>query len=383
MKVLEVIPRFNPRHGGGVNVAYNYSKFLARRGHQVTLVTTDIEFPEDFANTLRAEGVEVIPFHARFDLALFIYSPSINGWLKKNLEKYDIVHLNGARTYQNNCVRRYARRFDKRWVMQAHGSIEHIVSRRAIKVLYDLVWGRKVLRETARFIALTETEKMAHERMNISREKVDIIPNGIDPEMLTKIPGQGGFKEAHHIQGKMVLYLGRMHPSKGIEVLIEGYAKMIAAGTDATLVLAGPDDGHLTILKELAKRLGVAESMIVPGLLSEEMKLMALRDAEVFVTPRFYGYPITFLEAMACGTPIITSGVGDVISDLDGNYGKVVKFESEAFSTAMAEVINDDDLRSKLSDNAEKRIRQLTWDVLVENAERTYSAALGLDPDRM
>ena len=85
MKILQVIPRFNPILGGGVNVVYNTSKALAKRGHKITIISTKCNFNQETANEIGKHGVEVIPFDYLFDLHLFIPSPSIKKWLTENI----------------------------------------------------------------------------------------------------------------------------------------------------------------------------------------------------------------------------------------------------------------------------------------------------------
>ncbi|MEA3437820.1 MAG: glycosyltransferase, partial [Thermodesulfobacteriota bacterium] len=144
MKILQVIPRFNPALGGGVNVVYNISKFMARRGHDVTIITTNYKFDIGYSKIIGKEGVEVIPFDYLFNLHLFIPSPTMKNWLFKNIKKYDIIHLNGARAYQNNIIYKYAIKYDVPYVLQTHGSILRIIEIQRLKRLYDIIWGYKL-----------------------------------------------------------------------------------------------------------------------------------------------------------------------------------------------------------------------------------------------
>jgi glycogen synthase len=88
MKILQVIPFFSPKFGGSLTVAYDLSKELAKRNHEVTIITTDFEFDQEYADKIRAEGVTLIVFHCVANFGLFLYSPSIKVWLEKNLKEF-------------------------------------------------------------------------------------------------------------------------------------------------------------------------------------------------------------------------------------------------------------------------------------------------------
>ncbi len=118
---------------------YHLSHWLARKGHEVTIITTDYRYDQDYARSLR--NVEVIPFKRISNLGLFLYSPGIKGWLRSNISKYDIVHLHNFRSYQNTVVSTYAKKHGIPYLVQPHGSLPRMVEKEGLKQLYDRVWG--------------------------------------------------------------------------------------------------------------------------------------------------------------------------------------------------------------------------------------------------
>ncbi len=378
MKVLQVIPRFNPKHGGGVDVVYNISKFLSRRGHKVTVITTDYEFDEKFANTLREEGVEVIPFNYLFNYCLFIPSPDMKKWVAKHIRNYDVIHLNGARSYQNNVVCKYAIRYGIPYILQAHGSVLRIVSRKKIKLAYDICWGRKIFRNVSKCIALSESEKEAYKLAGIAESKVEIVPNGVDTSKFKNLPERGNFRRKYNLENKkLILYLGRLHESKGIDLLPEMFSKLSSRLNDVCLVFVGPDDGYGKVIKDRVNSLKISDKTLFTGLVSEEEKLMALVDGDVFVTPRFYGFPIAFLEAWACGLPVVTTNSGDYLKWIDGYVGKISDYGSAQLSDAVFEILDDDAKRQEFRNNSISVIRdKLNWPKIVGDVESVYEQSL-------
>jgi glycosyltransferase involved in cell wall biosynthesis len=188
MKILQVIPRFNLKLGGGVTIVYNASKYMVKRGHDVTIITTNYQFNPKFTKIIQKEGIEIIPFNYLFNLYLFIPSPNMKNWLSKNIKNYDVIHLNGARAYQNNVIYKYAKKHNIPYVLQAHGSVLRIIERQWLKKLYDLIWGYKILKGSSKVIALNHTEAEAYRSMGVNKDKIEILPNGIDLSKFSNLP---------------------------------------------------------------------------------------------------------------------------------------------------------------------------------------------------
>jgi len=375
MKILQVIPRFNPALGGGVHVVYNLSKYMARRGHEVTILTTKYKFDEYYAKSLSKDGVKAIPFDYLFNFHLFIPSPKMKDWLSKNIHKYDIVHLNGARSYQNNLIYKYAKKYNIPYVLQAHGSMLRIVEIENLKLLYDLLWGHKLYKGASMAIALNDTEAEACKTMGINDEKIVIVPNGVDLSQFNILPKKGEFRKNYSISSdeKIILYLGRLHKSKKIDMLLKAFSILLKKLDNARLLLIGPNDGYKLSLEKLAKELKISKKILFTGPVSEDKKIKAFVDADVFVTPRFYGFPITFAEACACGLPIVTTDQGEYLDWIDKKVGFVVKPNINLLADAIFKVLSDEKLRREFSKNAQNLSRtRFNWSEISRKFEMVY-----------
>ncbi len=376
MKVLQVVPRFNPSLGGGVDVVYNLSKHLALRGHDVTVATTDYLFNADYAATIEDLGVEVIPFKHIFNYCLYIPSPSMRSWCRAHIDEYDVVHLNGTRSYQNSVVMSHAAKNKVPIVLQAHGSIMRIVERKGIKWLYDQVWGRKLLASASAFIALSQSEAEAHRLLGIAEEKIHVLPNGVDLERFKDLPERGEFRRKYGIEldAKVVLYLGRLHKSKGLDLLVEAFADLAPRMEDAQLVLVGPDGG---IQRDLQRRIadrGIEERALFTGLVPEREKYAAFIDSDVFVTPKFYGFPITFVESCACGVPIVTTDAGNYLDWIDGVVGFSTGYSVTEVSDAMALILSQDVRTSQFRKNCRSLVSEkFNWKRICADLEVIYA----------
>ena len=213
--------------------------------------------------------------------------------------------------------------------------------------------------------------------MGVPQEKIELIPNGIDLSEYGNLPPKNSFKKKYGIRSseKIVLYLGRIHKTKGIDLLLKAYAYLInnIKFKDAVLVIAGPDDGFLAEAKALASSLGISSSVIFTGFISSKDKLKALVDADVFVTPLFYGFSLTFLEACATGTPIVTTTLGDTLEWINGNIGYVTLPNHRDLAKAIYTIISNNELRGKFSKNCLNILRdKFSLEKIVYTIENLY-----------
>ena len=375
MKILQVIPRFNPSLGGGVDVVYNISKYLTLHGHDVTIATTDYLFDADYAQSLESIGVKVLPFKHLFNCCLFIPSPGLKGWCNQHVGDFDVVHLNGTRSYQNSVIMKYAIRAKIPIVLQAHGSIMRIVERKSIKWLYDQFWGKKLYASASAFLALSNSEADMHWMMGIPRKKIYIVPNGVDLTCFATLPPKGTFRRKYSITDneKIVLYLGRLHKSKGLDLLVEAFADLSLKHDHVRLVFVGPDGGFKNDILVLAAKRNIMKKIQFTGIVSERDKYAAFIDSDVFVTPKFYGFPITFAESCACGLPIVTTNAGDYLDWIDGKTGLSTKYTGLDISGAMEKILMDPDLSKTFRNNCKSVVKSdFNWEIIAKKVAMVY-----------
>ena len=188
MNILQIIPVLSPGYGGPVTVLYQLTAGLSRDNHSVTILTSDWGFDKKLAKKFEDAGITIIPVHTVFNIGLFIYTPSVKKWIIKNLRSFDIIHMHVFRSYQTNILRKYAVQYGIPYILQAHGSVLPIFEKTNLKRLYDLVWGRSILKDACVCISLTKTESDQYIRMGVPENKVIIIPNGIDLSRYANLP---------------------------------------------------------------------------------------------------------------------------------------------------------------------------------------------------
>ncbi len=376
MNILQVIPYFAFTRGGDVNVCYNLTKQFTEMGHNVTILTTTFDYNKEDTDTIN--NLTMVPIEYKFNLALFIYSPKMKEWLNKNIKNYDIIHLHELRSYQNNIITKYAKKYNIPYVLQPHASTPKNVNKSLIKHAYDLVYGNNIMKNAATTIAVSQEEAYYDKLMNA--KDVRVIYNGMNIDEFEKLPPKGSFKNKNNIKSKYILYLGRMDELKGINYIIEAFSQLPPKYSDYKLVIAGKITDYKKELDKIIKTNNLENKVIYTGFVKEEDKISIYHDAELFVNPVKYmgGVSITVFEALLSNTPVIvTKESGELVEKMDA--GTIVEYgDVESLKNEMIRSLEDENLRKKQISNAQKYIREnLDWKSVSEKILGIYYEAIG------
>ncbi|MCM8786989.1 MAG: glycosyltransferase [Candidatus Omnitrophica bacterium] len=317
LNILFVIPYFVPAWGGGgpVKIVFNYAKELVKRGHKVTVYTSDVKYEEERIkkNHLFIGGIEIFYLAnlSNFLACRRIYLPlSFPKIFKKTVKNFDIIHCFDFRTFQNIWIRNEAIKAKIPYVVSVFGQMNRgsgILS--LVKSLYDFFWGRKFLKDASLVFAQNDHEKKDLLNFGVKEEKITLLPLAIDFSEFEKLPKRGSFREKYGIKPDefLILFLGRIHFLKGIDLLINSMPLILKKIPKAKLVIVGRDDGDLKRLKRITANLGLESKVLFIGPIYEKERIKAYTDADIFVlTPRFYEETsLASIEALACGIPII------------------------------------------------------------------------------
>jgi glycosyltransferase involved in cell wall biosynthesis len=388
MKILQIVCYFYPAwaYGGPPRNVFGLCQELVKRGHEVTVYTTDafdeghrIKEKQEVVDGIVIKRFRNISNYVAFHHRIFL-TPGMIPAIKNNIKKFDIVHLNDFRTLQNLLVHYYAQQKGIPYVLQARGSLVNVITKQRLKQLFDIVAGYKLLREASRLIALALLEVEYYKKMGASEKKIDIVPNGIDLAQYENLPKRGSFKQKHGLSEKnqVILFLGRVHQRKGIDLLISAFAGLTKEFNNARLVIAGPDDGYLPTLKSLTRQLGLDDRVLFVGGLYGEDKLAAYVDADVYaLTSSNEVFGVTILEAMSCGIPVVVSddcGIADIIKN---KAGLVSPYQKEPLTQALRTLLTDEKLRQRFSRNGKALVRErFSWTNIAEQMEQVYQKVL-------
>ena len=347
-------------------------------GHNVTILTTTFDYNKEDTDSI--ENLTMVPIEYKFNLALFIYSPKIKEWLDDNIEKYDIIHLHELRSYQNNVLIKYAKKYNIPYILQPHASTPKHVNKSFIKYLYDFFYGNKIMKNATTTIAVSQEEAYYDKLMNA--KDVQLIYNGMNTEEFDNLPIKGSFSKKYNINEPFILYLGRIDKLKGINHIIEAYSKLPDEYSGYKLVIAGKITDYKKELDELIVKLNLENKVIFTDFVKEEDKIGLYRDAELFVNPVKYmgGVSITVFESILSGTPVIvTMESGELIEKIGAGtiieYGDVNQLTKEIVRS-----LSDKNRTTKQVLNGQEYIREnLQWENVSKDVLKIYTNAIKKD----
>ena len=384
MRILQITPTFIPSRFGGISLFYNLSKNLVKRGHEVIVFTTDIKDRylrlSDIQSGRDIDGIKVYYFRNISNLLATKYRLAfprgMSAAVKREISNFDIIHLHNVRTFQNVIIHHYARKYNVPYVLQAHGSLVTFFYKGWQKRIFDVIWGRRILKDAAKVVAVTPIEAEQYRNMGISENKIEIIPNGIDLSEFENLPERGEFRAKYGLdkEQKIILYLGRIHKIKGLDLLARAFAELSQSLNNVKLVIAGSDDGYLPSLKKLVADLEISNEVLFTGHLYGEDKVVAYVDADVFILPSTYEiFGIVVLEACACGTPVIVTDHCGIAGVVDGQTGLVVPYDKDRLRDALLQMLSDDKMRLQFGEKGKLLVRErFNWSIIAEQIEGVY-----------
>jgi len=382
MKILEVTSFFKPswEAGGIARVSYELSKRLAER-NEVVVYTTD-----GFKSRLKIQKNRPIQVD---NMSVYYFRNLSNYLASKNIcipyllpftaireiQRFDIIHIHSFRSILAVLIWYYAKKYDIPYILQAHGSVLSISQKKSLKDVFDQVFGFKMLQDASKVIALTKSEADQYMKMGVNENKIEIVPNGIDLSEYNKLPKKGGFRKQYSINKneRIILYLGRIHKIKGVDLLVQTFADLLKKIDNIRLVIVGPDDGFLSELKRAIENLKISDKILLTGPLYGEDKSKAYIDADVFVLPSVYEtFPMTILEACAFGKPtIVTNRCG--IADFVNRFGYVVDYDKNQLFDAIIKILNNKRFREISGEKGRKLVNiEFNWEKIVQKIERVY-----------
>ncbi len=258
------------------------------------------------------------------------------------IEAAEGVHIHGLWEQSTNVAAGTARSLHKPYLVSAHGMLEPwaLANKRLKKRLYAALFERRNLREAACLHALTHAEAEDYRNFGCSNPIV-VIPNAVHlPQSLDAATFLAAFPQ---LRGRtLILFLGRIHFKKGLDLLVASWAQLARKWPEAHLVLAGPDSENTRAgIEESIARAGLGNRVTFTGMLDHEMKWSAYAAATCFVLPSYSeGLSTAVLEAMAAGLPIILTEQSHMPEIGDNHAGWIIQPDVDDLTGALTTVLS-------------------------------------------
>jgi glycosyltransferase involved in cell wall biosynthesis len=344
MKILVVVPSYDPSVGGGVASCFRtLCKGLVQVGVDVTVFTTNasrkagpLDVPTD--RTVNVSGVKIRYFPSTFGPKSLFDSRELTRKLKRTVQQYDLVYVSAIWQWIGIDTARVCHKNTVPMVVGVHGSFARQVrsEKRWKKTLFRQFVVRPALRQATAIHLTSETERVG---------SVDwlegcpsfVVPNAVDPALFYAIPSQCKvFRQKHGIpeDSHIVIAVGRPDWMKRIDLLLQA----IATNQRWYLLIVGPDNmGKAPEWRRLSTQLKVADRVIWAGYLEGEELLAAYSASDVFaLISQSENFGMVVVEAILCGLPVMVSpevGVWELLKNDD--VGKSIPMSHHAISNAL------------------------------------------------
>lgn len=352
MRILHVVPYYEQAwaYGGIPRLVTTMTRALARRGHHVTVCTTDVcdERTRAFSADVNAHGIDVRVFRNlsnRLAYHLQFFTPlGLRGYMRRATRSFDVVHIHACHNVPGVIAAAESSRAGVPYVVSPNGTALPIERRIMAKRLFALTAGRSMLPGAARIVAVSRAEARQLCAAGVAPSAIVHIGNPIDDREFEHPADAQAFRSGLRVgDAPMVLFLGKLTPRKGVSDLVKAFAELDRP--EAVLVVAGNDMGMQRSVQTLVMKLRLQGRVIFTGLLTGQTRLDALAAATVVVYPsRDEVFGLVPLEALLCGTPVIVcddSGCGEVIS-ITGGGQAVPHGDVGRLRTAMDAVFDDE-----------------------------------------
>jgi glycosyltransferase involved in cell wall biosynthesis len=357
LRLVKVMPFFAPatRFGGVVTQAEKVCRLLAARGHSVRVVTTDNGVGPAVSRAKWVDRDDYQVYYAQTRAWHRIppyWSPTMAPALEEALADADVCALNVGLTMTNHLAAKIAQRNGVPYVYNAEGALcptRLWIKRRRKRIFLKRI-ERPLLANAAAFQAVTHKEIGDLVGQSVV-EHMNLIPNGVEPF----IPGDEATFRSRFDIGKdeqLVLFLGRLHAVKGLDLLVEAFVK--AALPNTRLIIAGHDeDGTGRRIESQVKAFGLDDRFVFTGHLEADARRDALTAADLFVlTSDSEGLPNAVLEALAAGVPCLLTPMCNVPEVEEALAGRVTEGSPEAVATALHELLSDPTELARMGENA-------------------------------
>lgn len=387
MHIVQVTPYYPPAYayGGIPRIVEGLSKGLEQRGHQLTVLTTDV-----LDNKSRCERSRW-SIHSNIRICSL---PNLSNrlaykqlYLPLNGDKYlskihqetpiDILHLHGHRHLLNTMVVRWATKHGVPYVFTANGTLRRHEQRVRLKAIWDHLFSGHIPFNAHACIAVSKADQQIHLDWGISPDRIHTIYNGLDETEFSKSVAPCVTRQKLQIgpQVPIILYLGRISPRKGVDTLVQAFHRL--QHPTAHLVIAGSDMGGLSKAQQLA---GDSNRIHFVDTVSGTERLALLQTATLMVyASKDEIFGLSPFESLLSGTPVIVSddcGCGEIVTQ--SQSGLIVPYGNvPTLTNGIHRLLTSPTLCRDMVQKGQDYIRQhLTWESIALQHEQLYETLI-------
>jgi len=375
MKIGFINMFYYPTFGGVEQVMQELAERYVKQGHEVHIFCCD----SDKYNRIKTKNEIINGVHIhrsrywfRLSLSTFIWPSLI---LQLNKYDLDIVHSHVSGHFYVLLTGIMAKLKGIPHIHTTHCPWTDAFRPLILKpflFINDKIFNKIAFNLCTKIIAITPWEIPILEKWTY-KTKIIVIPNGVDPILFKKV--KNNFKKVNNIKGKLVLFLGRLNPTKGPDKLAQAAVEISKEHKNISFAFVGPDEGMLETVKQITN--GYNNIKILGPVRGKEKVAEIYQAADVYVLPSYReGLPLTLFEAYASGLPVIASPVNGIPYELKDNVnGYLVNYgDIEGLKTKILKILSDKKTASRLSKTNLEKAKNFTWDNIAKKYLDEYKS---------
>ena len=348
MKVIHIL-NYSWENGGSSKVVHDIAQRQQKEGFEVSIFSIDKTGHRPY---IEIEGVEIVLLQPHFLAKLLpLFSTELYKALKNR--HFDIIHLHGLWNF--SLLAAYILGLAHKTMITIHGCLNPFTFKcNALKrAIFTYGFQRRFMKEIKMIHVFHEKEKEYVKNYLGEHPNIEVLANGIDLDAKFEL-------KKDRFSSNKVLFLSRLDPIKGLDLLLPAFLQVIQNIPGATLQIAGPDFGMLAYVQAFIEKHNVAQNVQYLGVLTGKAKKEVQDKANAFILPSYSeGFSIAVLEALHEGIPVLVSTETGLSEDItDYNAGTIFPFEIEAIAQCILNTLENTEESKKQVENGQKMLSE-------------------------
>jgi glycosyltransferase involved in cell wall biosynthesis len=389
LRILQIVPSISLVYGGPSQMVLGLSKALASQGADVTVLTTDsngdigqppLDVPID--RPVEQDGYQIRYFHCS-PFRRYKFSLRLLRWLAAHAAEFDLAHIHALFSPISSAAARVAYAQHLPYLLRPLGTLDPADLRKKwrLKQIYVALLERSNIAHAEAIHFTSAQEAKISERFGVTTRDL-VMPLGVEPPVKVADPEQVLSELGIPVKRPLILFLSRVDPKKGLDLLLPALQRLQAEGVDFHFVLAGAnpqDPAYEAQIRAEIQTSSLVDCTTIAGFVGGDRKAALLQTADLFVLPSYYeNFGIAVAEAMAAGVPV-------VISDQVHIWDQVQQAEAGWLSTCDVDALTQT-LRLALQEPTERQRRgtcaqawamqHYSWQAIAQQMIQTYEQIL-------
>lgn len=384
MKILQIVPSISLIYGGPSQMVLGLAPALFKHGAEVTILTTDSngdtgQKPLDvpLQQPVKQDGYEIIYFRCS-PFRRYKFSLDLLKWLNQHAHEYDVAHLHALFSPVTSAAAAICRQKKLPYILRPLGTLDpaDLRKKKFLKKIYAAVLERSNIAGASALHFTSNQEAKVSERFEVKTRDI-ILPLGVTPSVS---PSEENIRFKYQIPEDVpiILFMSRIDPKKGLDLLIPALERIQAQGLSFHFILAGTnpqDPSYEASIRTQLENSALHPHTTITGFVTGASKSALLQASDIFVLPSYYeNFGIAVAEAMVAGKPVVISDSVHIWHDIyNSQSGWVSKTEVDSLTNSLTEALQNPEECRKRGVNARNyALHNYSWDAIGRQMVEIY-----------